>query len=299
MKPLITILLIFSALILIWSMYPIVLLIINPNNSSNDFAQFGDSYGGLNTLFSGLAFAGILISLRLQSKDLELNRGELKLTREELELTRQEIGGQTIQLKAQADLMQKQTEQVSKQAFEATFFQMMSLHNDIVTNTKAEKKSGREAFSETLYEYEVSLEFRKMREGKEERDYDEEYNNFYDDVAHKVGHYFRNIYQILNFIDNSDVKNKKFYTNILRAQLSTPELGLLLINGASKHGKDKHKPLLELYEFFEHLPYTHVIPSDIYKEYSSKAYGKTNTELLELIKKPSVVIPKAGHTLFL
>lgn len=49
--------------------------------------QFGDLFGGLNTLFSGLAFAGVVYAILLQRKDLELQREELKLTREELKRT--------------------------------------------------------------------------------------------------------------------------------------------------------------------------------------------------------------------
>jgi len=46
--------------------------------------QFGDMFGALNALFSGLAFAGIIYTIRQQSEDLELQREELKLTRQEL-----------------------------------------------------------------------------------------------------------------------------------------------------------------------------------------------------------------------
>lgn len=46
--------------------------------------QFGDSFGVLTSLFSALAFAGIIITIILQKKELELQREELKLTRQEL-----------------------------------------------------------------------------------------------------------------------------------------------------------------------------------------------------------------------
>ncbi len=47
----------------------------------------GDSFGGLNALFSGLAFAGLIIALRMQSMELRLQREELKETRTELKRT--------------------------------------------------------------------------------------------------------------------------------------------------------------------------------------------------------------------
>ena len=46
--------------------------------------QFGDSFGGLNALFSGLAFAGVIYAVLLQRRELQLQREELRLTREEL-----------------------------------------------------------------------------------------------------------------------------------------------------------------------------------------------------------------------
>jgi len=47
--------------------------------------QWGESFGGLNTLFSGLAFVLLIATLLLQSEELRLQRGELKMTREQLE----------------------------------------------------------------------------------------------------------------------------------------------------------------------------------------------------------------------
>lgn len=46
--------------------------------------QFGDIFGAVNALFSGLAFAGLIFAILLQREDLELQRQELKLTTQEL-----------------------------------------------------------------------------------------------------------------------------------------------------------------------------------------------------------------------
>ncbi|WP_299549038.1 hypothetical protein [Seonamhaeicola sp.] len=48
-------------------------------------ALLGDSFGTINSLFSGLAFAGIIYTILLQRKELALQRQELKETRLELE----------------------------------------------------------------------------------------------------------------------------------------------------------------------------------------------------------------------
>ena len=44
----------------------------------------GDSFGLLNALYSGLAFAGLIYAILLQRQDLALQREELSLTRVEL-----------------------------------------------------------------------------------------------------------------------------------------------------------------------------------------------------------------------
>lgn len=50
--------------------------------------QLGDSFGVLNTLFSGLALAGIILTILLQRNELGLQREELRLTREEFTTNR-------------------------------------------------------------------------------------------------------------------------------------------------------------------------------------------------------------------
>jgi hypothetical protein len=51
---------------------------------------WGDSFGFVNALLSALAFAGVLVTLWMQRRELQLQRDEMKLTRQELEATREE-----------------------------------------------------------------------------------------------------------------------------------------------------------------------------------------------------------------
>tara|TARA_B100001146_G_C16114446_1_gene405136 strand:- start:77 stop:1009 length:933 start_codon:yes stop_codon:yes gene_type:complete len=48
---------------------------------------FGDTFGSINSLFSGLALAGIIYTINLQKKELRMQRKELKYTRKELKRT--------------------------------------------------------------------------------------------------------------------------------------------------------------------------------------------------------------------
>ncbi|GJM17207.1 MAG: hypothetical protein DHS20C13_25340 [Thermodesulfobacteriota bacterium] len=55
--------------------------------SWSDRGTFGDSFGAINSLFSGLALAGIIYTIFLQRKELKLQRLELLETRKELSRT--------------------------------------------------------------------------------------------------------------------------------------------------------------------------------------------------------------------
>lgn len=47
-------------------------------------SEFGDMFGGLSALFSGLSFAGVIIAILMQMQELKLTRDEMKLTRYEV-----------------------------------------------------------------------------------------------------------------------------------------------------------------------------------------------------------------------
>ncbi len=50
-------------------------------------AEFGDSFGGINALFSALAFAFLIVTALMQKKELQYQREELIQTRKELSRT--------------------------------------------------------------------------------------------------------------------------------------------------------------------------------------------------------------------
>jgi hypothetical protein len=66
--------------------------------------QFGDIFGGVNALFTGLAFAGVIYTIFLQRKELELQREELGLTRNELHRSADAQSEQVARLEEAAEL---------------------------------------------------------------------------------------------------------------------------------------------------------------------------------------------------
>jgi len=53
-----------------------------------DYGLFGDSFGAVNALFSGLALAGVIYAIFLQREDLKIQQKELQLSRKEFQINR-------------------------------------------------------------------------------------------------------------------------------------------------------------------------------------------------------------------
>ena len=64
---------------------------------------FGDSFGAVNALFSGIALAGIIYTMNLQRKELKLQRKELIENRKELARTAKAQEESEIALRRQAE----------------------------------------------------------------------------------------------------------------------------------------------------------------------------------------------------
>lgn len=183
------------------------------NGDIEKAAQYGDSFGVLTSLFTGLAFAGLIVTILLQRKDINLQQEELQETREVM----------------------------VKQNFEATFFQLTKMFNGIVESIADDLRGGADKRGrDCIGGYYLSLkdgidEYAGQRVAvKAERAevgdyslYEEDINlacqRFYTSHQSKIGHYFRYLYRIFKFLDESNVKDEVLYGKLVRAQLSDQE----------------------------------------------------------------------------
>ncbi len=62
---------------------PNIYFTISPSISLKHMAQIGDSFNVLTSLFTGLAFAGLLVSIFIQREELKLQQKELRKTKKE------------------------------------------------------------------------------------------------------------------------------------------------------------------------------------------------------------------------
>ncbi len=223
-------------LILVFMIFPI------SQYSIEKAGQLGDSFGILNSLFSGLAFIALVITIYLQQQD-----------------------------------MRDSKEETIKQNFEATFFNLINIHNDLVNSfrdfyiaedNKKHFMYGGEALSFFLDKFKkggfscfYTLDENLSEDENMENAY--KYRNIDQDTLRinlqiKSGgknlKFIENVYSILNLIDRAnflDDKDRKFYLETLHAQISDEEVILIFYY---THGiKDDMKLLIEKYHFFENI----------------------------------------------
>lgn len=242
-----------------WFLYPL-----------NERGTFGDMFGAVNALFSGLAFASLIYTIVLQKRELQLQRQELVLTRAELE-------GQKLQLSAQNEVLKIQN-------FESTFFQLLKLLNDIISSIDLSDNNGNVTKGrDCLTAFYRRFRNFYLREKGENKNQDEllliqhAYAGFYEAHQTELGHYFRTLYNIIKFVRNSNIQDKSFYTNLVRAQLSSQELLLLFYNALSDMGIEKFKPLIEEFALLKTVPQNLLLDKERHPAlYSRGAYAKAN-----------------------
>ncbi len=187
--------------------------------SGNDLTlgTFGDFVGGVvNPVLTFLTFMGLLITILLQQKGLADAKNGAK---------------------------------------EATFFEMLNLHNSIVNAMDVHRKDrevmhGRDCFryfAKQIKEgYDNSLnptERQKALDGHEA---------LWTDFSGDLAHYYRYLYNLIRFIDEN-FDDRMRYIRILRALISNDELVVLFYNGLTDRA-DKFKAYMERFALLDNLP---------------------------------------------
>lgn len=166
--------------------------------------------------------------------------------------------------------------------FESTFFNLISFNNEIVTSIKYSRYadselSGREYFNTAfnclrdMYNRNKPIILISDANGfnKILQYTNKKYELFYGAHQEYVGHYFRNLYHIIKFIDNQENlsnNDKSYYVSLVRAQLSTYELLLIFYNSLSKYGCEKFLPLIIRYDLLQNMNQDLLFEESLYTE---------------------------------
>lgn len=271
---------VFLSIFAVWLIFFIAVMIfandihfsLSPATKLEKLGVFGDSFNVLTSLFTGLAFAGVIISVILQTQELKEARKVFS---------------------GQQKALEDQQYEMTVQSFDNKFFQMLNLLNNIIDNLHYEREIN--VFSGKIKHYNKREVLQYIKLIFEEKIINREINTLqsfqliFDELNDEFNitfkYYFINLYQVLKYIDkNSNIEeNPKEYTNIVRAQLSKDELVLLFYNafGVITFSGNSYKNLIEKYALFEHLTYNDLNPDNknhivdiLLLEYKEEAFGK-------------------------
>ena len=225
--------------------------------------QFGDMFGIANALFSGLAFAGVIITIWMQREELELQRLELQATR--------------CEIRGQREEMKTQNENLRRQRHNDTLFAMLGLHNDIANNVQFSETKvavGRSAFPKFVEKFGLLFDAEKNA-GTPEKQLEEAHRKFARATDGLLGQYFRNLHQILRFIDESFTDSEQAkYAALARAQLSSHEQTLLYYHCLVPAGKAL-KPLVEKFGLLSEMDENKILNGFFREAYDSRAFVKS------------------------
>lgn len=265
---------------IVLSVFSVIFYVCKNDEKGFGLNLLGDFLGG--SVASVWALAGlflIYVAFLGQKQSLLNQQLEIMYSQLEVKYTRLELAGQKQEM-----ILQNQT--LLNQKFENTFFQLLTLFNGILNSLDLREKgsniiiaTGRdcfESFNDSLKQ--ICRKVVSSDGGHPAQPTIVQslraYNAVYDANNADLSHYFRTIYHIFKFIDDSNIDNKKRYSSIARAQLSSFEQVILFYNCLHQNGVEKFKPLIEKYAVFKNIDKGLLLYFKHIDAYEPSAYGK-------------------------
>ncbi len=265
--------------------------------------QMGDFFGGmLNPILGFLSFCLLLITIKLQSKELknsteELAKSSKALTEQSKSLQLQNFENtffNLIELYNFIKINLSKIKTIEHLEYKNSKNKVFNFNVNKYKNELEKIDNGIEKIAMTLFYFQKEFNTYPEEYYNNERipkEIQEKYktnqfgnpNKIYIALNNKyskyIGHYINTIYEILYFIHrNEHIKDKQFYSNILRSQLDKSELLIIFYHSISYKGKNI-LPLLIEYEFFEFFPFNSVICEHTIKQYIEET-KKMNKDFL-------------------
>lgn len=233
------------------------------NLSQSERGIFGDMFGAVNALFSGLACVGIGYAIFLQ-------RQEISLLRLDADRSRDLVEKQNVH-------METQYEAVSANNRQETFFKLLNLLESIKSNLSENSSDGFYSDDQNLlfseidsvtkkvsksYILEVYIDLARRETDAEkavEKYIDGEIQRFIHEYNSTIrsryrfqfGKYFRFLSYVLKYIDEEAGDRAKFYAGIVRSTMSEHELRVLFFHLAAD--ANDLKSYFEKYSLFKDI----------------------------------------------
>jgi uncharacterized membrane protein len=272
-----------------------------------DLATWGDFVGGtLNPILTFLTVIGLLVTIHLQQR-------ELRLTRKELAKSSNALEAQNLTTKQQR----------FENTLFSMIEMLNQIVNAMDVDTGDGVKSGRDCSSYFYRQFEIAyfhkswsnepkygeildLNARQYLPNPDSGVYEgysylkkeifiyyfhdiirqiDAYDHFYDKYQSDLGHYFRVLYNIFRYIDQSEFADG-IYAKILCAQLSNQELLIIFYNNATERGKAL-AALAERFELYDNMDTERLLRPEHIDLASKKSFGKNPMTLPEEREHPN------------
>lgn len=218
--------------------------------------EFGDFIGGIvGTLVALVGIILYYVALTEQRKDIKINQEALNLQIGALNHQVDEFKAQKEELISTRKIYEQQNKTMRNQQFDSNFYSLLNVCISIKNNLN-ENSVSHDFFLE-LYDQlnkDVVTEPTDSYIDSNNKTI-EAYTNLYLKNRGKLSPYFKTIYRVIKFVDESDLikeDEKVFYCKIIRSQISDNELLVLYYNYHSIYGT-KAQSLILKYNMLKHI----------------------------------------------
>jgi hypothetical protein len=226
--------------------------------------SFGDAFGALNALFSGMAFAGVVVTLYLQRKDIDDGQHEIA----------------------------RQQSEAARQKEESQFYNMLGLQQSVVQGFDLHKSAadgetsdlssdiirGRDCFKTWAAQLKSSHKKKVSVNGTTDLQWTYEF--VWKKHRGDWSIYFRSLYNLFKFVSTSSHADKRWLGNVVRSLISDYELVILFYNCLSPKG-EKFKKFANEFAIFDNLDPMLLLDPKHVLQLDKAAYGH-NEEILSL-----------------
>jgi uncharacterized membrane protein len=242
-----------------------IFFLFNLDTNKYDIGKFGDFFGGLlNPILTFMTVFGLIVTIIMQRREIQENRQVALDEREELR----------------------------KQNFDNTFFNLIKMHEDnvnsltILDRNKKDIK-GRQVFFNLLNVINEEMKEKKNNNKLKSDEAKDILSIVFKKHNYSLSSYFLTVYKILEYIDKSKIKDidKQFYVDILRAKLSDIEMTLIFFYGMYRKGMLYKKTIENNHFFYLWIPLNifSMIEIDIFELYDNDAFNFKGNNHKELI----------------
>ncbi|WP_431090815.1 hypothetical protein [Paenibacillus sp. 8b26] len=203
---------------------------------------FGDMFGAVNALFSGLAFAGLIYTISVQRDELQEQKKAIEMQTEELSLQRQAIEMQTEELRMQREETARSADQLESQRNLMNLQIAMTTVNELIKSKNKRIDNIRYQINGQDEKGILALTVLAKRSREMNRPIAK------DDAV--LQGFYRSFFYTLQYIKELDLdkKQKKVLSNLLNMDTSDTEIYILYTAFAN----EQHELLLlKEFDFYE------------------------------------------------